>query len=67
MSIYKTNSGIEIEKIYDVITVCETILADYGNLPVYAQDDTMGVETDIPAGYITIFPADDKPLRIKIR
>lgn len=63
---YTTNSGIEIYKIYDVITICERILADYGNIPVYIQDDTAGIEDDIQAGYITIM-ADDKPLRIKIR
>lgn len=65
---YATNSGIEIHNIYDLITVCETILSERGNVPVYAQDDTVGVETDIPAGYVTILTeTDDKPLRIKVR
>jgi len=65
---YTTNSGIEINNIYDVITICETILADYGNIPVYIQDDTQGVETDVTAGYITILTEDNgKPLRIRVR
>lgn len=70
---YITNSGVAIVSLVGLSVTISGIIDQYGDLPVYIQDDSPGVEDEMVVGGITVkstsIPSSGeiKPLRVHIR
>lgn len=51
---YTVNSGIELDTINDLIYHLNNIVSEYGDLPIYIEDNSPGVEDRIPIRCIII-------------
>jgi hypothetical protein len=70
---YTINTGTSITTLYDLIVHAESIIAEYGNLPVYVENYSPSIPNEVPATYITIKPISIReegpvmPLRLLVK